>query len=392
MLDPAFIVREAESGGLLLERKEIVLSLCMIVRDNARTIGAALESIRPWVDEMVVVDTGSSDDTPAICARLGARVSHFTWVDDFAAARNESLRLARGRWLFWMDSDDTIDPDCGRRLRELARAAADPSVLGFVVQVRCPGIGDGDVTVVDHLKLVRNHAEIRFEFRIHEQVLPAIRRLGGEVGWTDLFVTHSGYDHSPDGQARKLERDLRLLHLDLGERPEHPFVLFNLGMTYADAGRPGDAADYLRRSIAAAGPNESHLRKAYALLAGCEDRQGRTDTALAVCDEGLTRFPLDAELRFRRGMLLHAVGRLREAAAAYEDVLHRKEERHFASVADGLNGHLARHNLALVYEDLGDWAAAEVEWRRISLDYPAYEPGQRGFAALLRRQTGPATT
>ena len=63
---PAFGVRRAAGGGLLLERKDIVLSMCMIARDNNRTIGPALESIRPWVDEMVVVDTGSRDDTPAI--------------------------------------------------------------------------------------------------------------------------------------------------------------------------------------------------------------------------------------------------------------------------------------------------------------------------------------
>jgi glycosyltransferase involved in cell wall biosynthesis len=88
---------------------------------------------------MVVVDTGSRDDTPGICERLGARVFHFPWVDDFATARNESLRYARGTWLFWMDSDDTIDADCGRRLRKLAYGAADSAILGYVVQVRCPG-------------------------------------------------------------------------------------------------------------------------------------------------------------------------------------------------------------------------------------------------------------
>jgi GT2 family glycosyltransferase/tetratricopeptide (TPR) repeat protein len=380
-------VRRNEGEGLWLERKEIVLSLCMIARDNAHTIAAALEGIRPWVDEMVVVDTGSSDETPAICAGLGARVGHFAWADDFSAARNESLRLARGRWLFWMDSDDVIDPDCGRRLRELAYAASDPSVLGYVVQVRCPGpAGSGNVTVVDHVKLVRNHPGVRFELRVHEQVLPAIRRLGGEVAWTDLFVTHAGYDHSPAGQARKLERDLRLLHLDLGERPEHPFVLFNLGMTYADAGRPAEAAGYLRRSIAASGSGESHLRKAYALLIGCYDRDGRWDEAFAACAEGLERFPIDTELRFRKGLLLYARGRLREAAEAYEDLLSRREERHFTSVAEGVGGFLARHNLALTYESLGEWRAAEAQWRRLTTERPDYEPGQQGLKEFMRRR------
>src|SRR5262249_30200154 len=109
-------LRKAASGGLILEPTELLLSLCMIVRDNARTLAAALTSIRPWVDEMVVVDTGSTDATPRLAARLGARVEHFAWCDSFAAARNESLKYARGQWVFWTDSDDTIDAANGRKL------------------------------------------------------------------------------------------------------------------------------------------------------------------------------------------------------------------------------------------------------------------------------------
>jgi glycosyltransferase involved in cell wall biosynthesis len=82
------------------------------------TIVPCLENIRPWVDEMIVVDTGSVDETPAICRRLGASVYCFPWIDDFSAARNESLKYASGQWLFCMDSDDTIPQDCGQRLRD----------------------------------------------------------------------------------------------------------------------------------------------------------------------------------------------------------------------------------------------------------------------------------
>ncbi|MBL8799298.1 MAG: glycosyltransferase, partial [Planctomycetia bacterium] len=125
LTDP-FQVAAAPAGGLLLARPRPQLSLCMIVRDSARTLGACLQSIRPWVDEMIVVDTGSRDHTPELAARLGARVVHFPWPDSFAIARNESLRHARGRWVFWMDSDDTIDAANGRQLRELSARSSDP--------------------------------------------------------------------------------------------------------------------------------------------------------------------------------------------------------------------------------------------------------------------------
>jgi len=154
------------------------LSLCMIVRDNEDTLAACLESIRPWVDEMVVVDTGSRDATPRIAKDLGAKVFSFAWCDDFAAARNESLRHARGRWLFWMDSDDTIPPECGQKLRQLADSVLPPHVLGFVMQVHCPGPDpDGGCTVVDHVKMFRNDPQLRFEFRIHGVLAVTVQNL-----------------------------------------------------------------------------------------------------------------------------------------------------------------------------------------------------------------------
>jgi GT2 family glycosyltransferase/SAM-dependent methyltransferase len=242
-----FVLKAGPNGGLLLDRAaprpppsaaqvQPALSLCMIVRNNAKTIGPAIESIKPFVDEMIIVDTGSTDETPHICEQLGAKVFHFPWCDDFSAARNESIRHATGRWIFWMDSDDTIDEANGRALRERAIGPHDPNVFGYVVQVHCPGKSGlpEDMHAVDHVKLFRNRSDLRFEFRIHEQILGPIRRAGGTVGWTNLFVVHSGYDRSPEGPQGKLDRDLKLLHLELQDRPDHPFVLFNLGMTHAD--------------------------------------------------------------------------------------------------------------------------------------------------------------
>src|SRR5207249_741595 len=156
--------------------------------------------IRPWVDEIVVVDTGSKDKTPEICREYGARMFEFPWCDDFSAARNESLKHARGEWIFWMDSDDTIPDECGRKLRMLASGPHQDNVLGYIMQVHCRGTGeDGqqDTTVVDHVKLIRNRPDLRFSGRIHEQLLPAIRAVGGDVAWTDIYVVHSGADHSP---------------------------------------------------------------------------------------------------------------------------------------------------------------------------------------------------
>ncbi len=205
---------------------------------------------------MIVVDTGSVDETPRIVESFGAKLYHFPWCDDFSAARNESLRHATGDWLFWMDSDDTIPPECGRGLRELVENQYDPSVIAYVMQVHCLGSLEEEqagmgLEAVDHVKLFRNLPELRFDGRMHEQILTAINRMEGNVRIqaTNLYVVHSGSDRSPAGQAKKLERDMRLLLMELAERPEHTFTLFNLGMTQLHLNRPGDAADFLRRSL-----------------------------------------------------------------------------------------------------------------------------------------------
>lgn len=367
----------------------VPLSLCMIVRDNASTLRPCLTSIRPWVDEMIVVDTGSHDDTPAIAQELGARVFHFPWCDDFAAARNESLRHARGQWLFWMDSDDTIDAENGHQLRCLACGPHPAGVLAYVMQVHCPATDDGTVrglTVVDHVKMFRNHVGVRFEFRIHEQVLPSIRRLGGDVAWTDIFVVHSGADHTVEGRQRKYERDFRILGLELKDKPDHPFVLFNLGMTHADMGDHDRAVEYLERCLRCSHPDESHVRKAHALLAASLAARGRLDEAWQACCEGRESFPDDPELLFRQGMAAHALGRLPQAEEAYRGALANREQRHFSSADPGIVGHKARHNLALVYVDMRREDLAELQWRHAVAEEPGFREGQRCLAETLIRQ------
>jgi len=385
----SFRISEAVGGGLLLTAARPKLSLCMIVRNNETTIRPCLESIRPWVDEMIVVDTGSTDSTPQICEELGAKVFHWPWRDSFSAARNESISHATGEWIFWMDSDDTIPEHCGQNLRELPGRQHPKNLLGFVMQVHCPGPGGlarDDMTVVDHVKLFRNRPDLRFEFRMHEQILPAIRGAGGEVGFTDIYVVHSGADHSPEGYKRKLIRDFHLLNLDLQERPDHPFVLFNLGMTYADSGQHDEAAYYLKRSVEVSQPEESQVRKAYALLVSVLYQQSRYDEALSVCATARRLYSDDKELLFRQAMLQHQLGQLQEAVASYQKVITDPVARHFSSVDAGLSGFKARHNLALVFEDQGRPDRAETEWQAILDERPGYHPAEFGLIECLMKQ------
>ncbi len=352
------------------------ISLCMIVRNEERVLGACLESARPFFIEVIVVDTGSTDRTVEIAEAAGAKVYHFPWCDSFAAARNESMRYANGRWIFWMDADDTLPFASGEALVEAALSAAH-GVAGFVVPVQF--VEDGTAasgTRVDHVKLFRNVPGLAFEGRIHEQILPSLRKLcpGGAVVRCNAVVLHSGYDTSPEGQAKKRERDYRLLKLDLVERPDHPFVLFNFGMTDHYCEHHEEAVAWFERSLAVSQPDESHLRKAYALKAMSQRALGRTDEALATLEQGLEAVGADPELRFQAAHLLTAEGRLEEAREHYLKCLESDAADHFSSIDVAIVGYKAWHNLAGVCRSLGRYAEAREWWLKAVEAQPQFLP------------------
>ena len=196
------------------------VSLTMIVRDEEENLPHCLESVRGIFDEMVVVDTGSPDRTREIAREFGAHVFEFAWIDDFAAARNAALSRATGEYAFWLDADDVIDPPQRETLQKLLGGLRPDEPAGYVVRCACdPGAdGSGGETVVDHVRLFPIRDDVRWSYRVHEQIMPALRRAGIPVRWTDLVVRHTGYvDLAVRG--RKLDRDVRILHQELKERP-----------------------------------------------------------------------------------------------------------------------------------------------------------------------------
>jgi len=363
------------------------ISLCMIVRNEADKLRACLDSARPYVDEMIVVDTGSTDATAEIARACGATVIQSEWQDSFSAARNVSLAHATGEWIFWLDADDVLPPASGEALRRSVQEAS-TQVLGFVAQVHCPaGPGEEGETVVDHVKLFRNRPDLRFELRIHEQILPSIRRAGGEIARAPIHVHHAHYDHSPEGQARKRARDARLLALDLQEAPDHPFVHFNVGMTACHEHDYATAVHHLRQSIQLSHPSDSQVRKAYALLASAQRAQGQPAAARATCEEGLGHYPRDGELLFNLALAYQQAGDLGEAEASFQQLLSLPERGdHLASIDTGIFSYKARHNLAVVLQGMGKLAEAEAAWQQALAEQPEFLPGWLALGDLLLDQ------
>jgi tetratricopeptide (TPR) repeat protein len=169
------------------------------------------------------------------------------------------------------------------------------------------------------------------------------------------------------------------LDLELKDKPDHPFVLFNLGMTYADMADAENASRYLRRCLEVSEPQESHVRKAYSLLVCCLVELEADDEAWRVCRRGRELFPRDAELLFRQGIVAHRRKELELAIDSYRSALRDDDERHFASRDTGITGYKARHNLAHVYEEIQRHDLAELQWRLALQEQPTYENGWLGL-------------
>jgi tetratricopeptide (TPR) repeat protein len=348
----------------------------MIVRNEEDNLPACLDSAKGLFDEIVIVDTGSTDRTAEIARSFGARVFDFAWIDDFAAARNVALASATGDYAFWLDADDRLEPAQHEKLRVLfdELRAADAA---YVVRCICdPDLDGGGATVVDHIRLFPLRDNVRWTYRVHEQILPSLRRAGVEVRWTDCSVRHTGYN-DPAVRRRKLERDQAILEREAAERPG------DLGQIALERGDTRSALEYLRRSLVASAPSDSITRKLHALIATCHQRSGDLRAALAACDEGLAVFGDDAELLFRKGVLHRLRQEPSEAVACWRRVLTLRPAERFSSVDSGIYGHLTRRNLATLAEEEGDHTDAARLWNEVLSECPG-DPTASSALARLR--------
>jgi glycosyltransferase involved in cell wall biosynthesis len=217
------------------------LSLAMITKNEAASLAHCLASVRDLVDEMVVVDTGSSDGTVAIAESFGARIGRFPWCDDFAAARNESLRLCTGDWVLVLDADEAVDPLDHARIRAaIAPGKGRKAVPGFLLVSRnynrdwSAKVFDQPVLVnrspyaegaefpfyadMPVFRLFRRFPDLRFEGRIHERADPYLRRKHLPIGNLDAVIHHYG-KLDPAAEKAKKAYYLELAERDLADDP-----------------------------------------------------------------------------------------------------------------------------------------------------------------------------
>ncbi|MBE9551016.1 MAG: glycosyltransferase [Proteobacteria bacterium] len=212
------------------------ISACMIVKNEEKFLSSCLRSIKDYVDEIVIVDTGSTDNTVSIAESFGARVYHHPWQNHFSKHRNQSFGYAQGDWILYIDADEELMPGGGEALREAVLADDDVDAIALVLE--CVFDQGGSKAYNNAIRVFRNHRGLYYKGRVHNYIVGVKKSICASV---HLF--HHGYNLDKETSLQKFKRTTELLKTDIAEDPTNPRPHHFLGASYLSENMFTEAAE-----------------------------------------------------------------------------------------------------------------------------------------------------
>jgi tetratricopeptide (TPR) repeat protein len=369
------------------------LSLCMIVRDEQEMLPGCLTSLKEAVDEMVIVDTGSTDATVEIARSFGAKVIFHEWTGSFAEARNVSLEAASGDWLLCLDADEVLVQEDVGLLRSLTgrtwREAFYLSETNYTGELE-----DGTAVTHNALRLFRNRPEYRYEGRLHEQIahrLPAF--LPERMEASGVRIEHYGYLGAVRDNREKSRRNIELLRLQEAEGVDSAFLHYNLGSEYAAAGEPAAAVVELERAwtMMQADPGGQEFAPALtSRLVKALRASGRPADAIAQAEKGLERFPGFTDLVLEQALCEMALENQTRARELLEQCIAMGDAPGGYTATVGSGSYIAMVHLAELERGRGELAAAIELLERCLREHPRFVGSVLPYASALLASGKPA--
>ncbi len=354
----------------------------MIVKNEARCLARCLASVKGFVNEIVIADTGSTDDTPRIAREAGAKISRFDWVDDFAAARNFVIDQTAGDWILVLDADEWVSETLAKEIPLFARGEPAVGQLKIVSEFR-----RNNQTLFSQCFIPRLFPRgARFQGRIHEQLVSSLprARLSGDL-------RHDGYL-----AGNKAGRNMRLLAAELAREPDNVYFLLQLAAEHNAAGLPEKAFGLLQKAFVRVKPDQPSAANIavdllYTILELKEFEAGIEVVARA--EKYLGDFP---DFFLVRGLFFmnlirsnpaKYVSELPKIEQSFQRCLALGEAKNPGRSVRGAGAFLAHYNLGVYYHAFGNIPAA-----RHCLECSAAQGYQPAAVLLKQMQAGEVQT
>ncbi|MHB8578574.1 MAG: glycosyltransferase [Ignavibacteriaceae bacterium] len=240
-----------------------MITLSMIVKNEEKYLADCLASVQDIVDEIVLVDTGSTDKTIDIAKEYDAKIFNFNWVNDFSAARNYALDKSSGDWVLYLDADERLSPDSKAELRSLTKEIKKEAYYCIVDNI--DEIGHR-AALMAYPRLFPNKNELRFEGAIHEQIEPALLKNHYQIKNAKIKIIHLGYNVEKAEMDLKAKRNLEILMAEY-HRTKSSYYAFQLGQTYGLLNKPEEAVFYFKECLKDTNLNKDFISTAYRYIA-----------------------------------------------------------------------------------------------------------------------------
>ncbi len=368
------------------------ISLCMIVQNEEKNIRRCLQSVAGAVDEIIVVDTGSTDGTVQIAREFGALVRPFPWNGSFSDARNASLEPATGDWIIFLDADEELAGGSREALRRATGSGE--SVEGYFVKIINYLGNEGWIEPCPDLvfRLFRNRPDYRFRGAIHEQIVDVILERNSRARYQvaeDLVIFHYGYLDRQIEEKDKKNRNLALLQQELARCPDNRLLRYHYGVELYRAERYAEAAAELVRAASGIDPQTIYLPKLLRYIVLAYHAAGRPEQALEIVQLGLGLFPNYADLHYYGGLISYEQKHYARAYEFFQNALAMPEQPAYYAPFGGTRGFRTYYQLGQLAEVFLNNEEAMRCYVLSLRDNPQFTPALESIVRLLDPREDP---
>lgn len=357
--------------------KEPIISLCMIVKNEESNIANCLKSAQGVVDEIIIVDTGSTDDTIAICETFNAKILNFKWNNSFAEARNFGLKQAKGDWILWLDADEEIDIEDGKKLKKCLKKFKNEKLLSVhLINYIGKEKNINQTFQIAHTRLFKNHLGFKFNQNVHE-ILNAEEVLGEiqEIKMIPIKIYHYGYLDSEVLNKNKSIRNLNLLLEELKVEKHSPWIEYHLASEYYRLEKYEESFEYINKSIKGF-INDKKLPPSllYKLKYSILLCLGSIEGAWPSINSAIKLYPDYVDLYFFKGIILFYRKQYEEALSAFDQCIKMGDTNLKHLTLKGVGGHMALFYKGACLESMGDIKNAKIAYELAISLAPDYKP------------------